>query len=151
MYQSELCEKERRGRLVSKEVLFIGVGISLAYWIDFGFSYIDSGIAWRTPIAIQLVFAVAVTFIVWGLPESPRWLFKRGREQEAIDVLCAVFDREESDPFIQEQVEQIREAIAIEKRAGAQNISGLFKSDRIRTRRRVILAWFGLFMNQMVG
>lgn len=30
MYQSELCEKERRGRLVSWEVLFIGVGIVLA-------------------------------------------------------------------------------------------------------------------------
>lgn len=30
MYQSELCEKEHRGRLVSWEVLFIGVGIVLA-------------------------------------------------------------------------------------------------------------------------
>ena len=30
MYQSELCEKEHRGRLVSWEVLFIGVGIVMA-------------------------------------------------------------------------------------------------------------------------
>jgi hypothetical protein len=30
MYQSELCEKERRGRLVSWEVLFIGVGVVIA-------------------------------------------------------------------------------------------------------------------------
>lgn len=30
MYQSELCEKEHRGRLISTEVLFIGIGIVLA-------------------------------------------------------------------------------------------------------------------------
>jgi len=34
MYQSELCRKEYRGRLVSQEVLFIGIGISFAYWWD---------------------------------------------------------------------------------------------------------------------
>lgn len=103
------------------------------------------------PIAIQLSFAVTVTILVWGLPESPRWLCKKGREQEAVEVLCAVFDRHPSDPFITEQMDGIREAIAIEKRVGAQRLSGLFKNDRLKTRRRVILAWFGLFMNQMVG
>ena len=30
MYQAELCEAHTRGRLVSAEVLFVGVGISLA-------------------------------------------------------------------------------------------------------------------------
>lgn len=30
MYQSELCEARLRGRLVSAEVLFVGVGITLA-------------------------------------------------------------------------------------------------------------------------
>lgn len=34
MYQSELCEKEHRGRLVSTEVLFIGIGIVLAVRIS---------------------------------------------------------------------------------------------------------------------
>jgi hypothetical protein len=30
MYQSELCAKEKRGRLISTEILFIGIGIVLA-------------------------------------------------------------------------------------------------------------------------
>lgn len=30
MYQSELCEARKRGRLVSAEVLFVGVGITIA-------------------------------------------------------------------------------------------------------------------------
>jgi hypothetical protein len=108
MYQSELCRKEKRGRLVSWEVLFIGIGmscfcfcfcfcfveralllagagtmvwlttgcfekgISFAYWLDFGMSYAGGAIAWRLPIAIQLIFAICVIILLFGLPESPR-------------------------------------------------------------------------------
>jgi len=46
-------------------------------------------------------------------------------------------------------MEAIQAAIAIE--SGGQKISALFKSDILQTRRRVILAWFGLFMNQWSG
>jgi len=149
MYQSELSKKENRGRVVSWEIWFIGVGISLAYWIDYGFSHLNGSVAWRTPIAIQLVFAIIVTVIVWGLPESPRWLAKRGREREAIEVLCAVHDLQPDDEYIVGEIEAIRAAIAIEH--GSRGISALFKSDILQTRRRVILAWFGLFMNQWSG
>jgi F0F1-type ATP synthase assembly protein I len=57
MYQSELCEAERRGRLVSSEPLFVGVGIEIAYWFDYGMSFVGGSIAWRLPIACQMVFA----------------------------------------------------------------------------------------------
>lgn len=97
------------------------------------------------------MFALVVVVLVWGLPESPRWLANRGREQEAIEVLCAVFDRQPNDPFIVEQIMEIREAISVERHAGAQRISGPFKNDRVKTRRRVILTWFMLFMNQLSG
>lgn len=38
MYQSELCDANRRGRLVSSEPLFVGVGIVFAYFFDYGMS-----------------------------------------------------------------------------------------------------------------
>lgn len=116
---------------------------------DYGFARLDGSVAWRTPIAIQLVFAIVVTCIVFGLPESPRWLAKRGREAEAIEVLCAVHDLPSNDPYIVGEIEAIRAALAIEQ--GTQKISALFKSDILQTRKRVILAWFGLFMNQWSG
>lgn len=40
MYQSELCDASRRGRLVSSEPLFVGVGIVIAYFFDFGISHV---------------------------------------------------------------------------------------------------------------
>ncbi|KAJ4290580.1 hypothetical protein N0V90_010797 [Kalmusia sp. IMI 367209] len=151
MYQSELCKREWRGRVVSWEIWFIGIGICLAYWIDYGFSFLPGSVAWRCPIAIQLVFAIMVVFLVWGLPESPRWLCKRGRTEEAREVLCAVFNLDNNDPYVVSEMDAIRAAISIETGEGAQKISGLFKKDILQTRRRVLLAWFGLFMNQWSG
>ncbi|KAK3073337.1 hypothetical protein LTR53_005185 [Teratosphaeriaceae sp. CCFEE 6253] len=119
MYQSELCKKEWRGRIVAWEIWFIGIGIVLAYWIDFAFSYVPGEAAWRTPIALQLIFAVVVVFIVWGLPESPRWLAKKGREEEAAATICAVFDLQPDDPYVLGEMEAIRAAIAIETGEGA--------------------------------
>lgn len=106
-------------------------------------------VSWRTPIGLQLVFAVIVTLLVFGLPESPRWLAKRGREDEAVEVLCSVFDLQPSDPFIQGEIEAIRAALSLE--IGQQKVFSLFKKDILQTRRRVILAYMGLFMNQWSG
>lgn len=58
MYQSELCEASKRGRLVSSEPLFVGVGIVIAYFFDYGMSFVPGPIAWRLPIAMQIVFAI---------------------------------------------------------------------------------------------
>ena len=139
------------GRLVSQEVLCIGVGIVAAYWIDFGMSYTLGSIAWRLPISLQLILAISVIILLFGLPESPRWLCKRGREREAIEVMCRVFDLPEHDEYIQLEMRNIRHAIEIETKAGAQSLTALFKSDELKTRRRVILAYIGLFMNQLSG
>jgi len=122
-----------------------------AYWIDFGFSFVDGPASWRTPIAIQLVFAITVVFIVWGLPESPRWLAKRGRLDEALEVICAINDLPPDDPYVVSEMESIRQVIALEQHEGAQKWTSVFKKDVLQTRRRVGLAWFGLFMNQLSG
>jgi MFS family permease len=125
--------------------------LSQAYWIDFGFSFIEGPASWRTPIAIQLIFAIAVVFIVWGLPESPRWLAKRGRMDEALEVICAVNDLPGDDPYVISEMESIRQVLALEQNEQAKSWTSVFKKDILQTRKRVGLAWFGLFMNQLSG
>lgn len=49
-------------------------GVMISYWIDLAFSFLEpSSIAWRFPIAFQIVLALIILFVIPGLPESPRW------------------------------------------------------------------------------
>ncbi|KAM6507967.1 hypothetical protein FSOLCH5_013167 [Fusarium solani] len=145
MYQSELCTPTSRGRLVSAEVLFVGVGIVFAYWFNFGMSFVGGPIAWRLPIALQALFAILVIILVFALPESPRWLFNHGREAEAIETLCAVYDMQPTDEFIQCERTAILQAIE------AETGGTIFKRDKNRTGYRVFLAWLIQLVNQVSG
>ncbi|KUI62887.1 Sugar transporter STL1 [Cytospora mali] len=151
MYQSELCEAERRGRLVSSEPLFVGVGIEIAYWFDYGMNFVGGPIAWRLPVACQMIFAFVVIIMVFGLPESPRYLYAHGKDAEALAVLCKVYDRPPDDPKIVKEQEEIFEALQVEREHGEYRWSQLLKRDEVQTGRRVLLAYGMQFMNQMGG
>lgn len=51
-YQAELCDAKVRGRLVSTEPLFVGLGIQVAYWLDCGVSRFQTSVAWRVPLGV---------------------------------------------------------------------------------------------------
>ncbi|VUC29963.1 unnamed protein product [Clonostachys rosea] len=152
MYQSELCPPTSRGRLVSAEVLFGGVGIVFAYWFNFGMSFVGGAIAWRLPIALQALFAIFVVVLVFALPESPRWLFNHNREQDAIEVRCIVNDMEPTDEFIVTERTAILQAIELESKSQhKRGLFTIFKKDNVKTRYRVLLAWGIHCMNQVSG
>ena len=93
MYQAELCEASKRGRLVCSEPLFVGVGIVIAYFFDYGMSFVGGPISWRLPIACQMIFAFVAIVMIFGCPESPRYCYKMGRKEEALQIPCDVYDR----------------------------------------------------------
>ena len=150
-YQSELCDASIRGRLVSSQPLFVGFGIEIAYWFDYGMSFTKGGIAWRLPIACQMAFSVIVFVLVFGLPESPRYLYAHGRNDEALQVLCDIYDCDAHDARAQKDQTDILDAIALEREHGEYKWSQLFKKDDVQSGRRVLLAYGMQFMNQMGG
>ena len=92
MWQSETSKSHRRGQLVMIEGTLIVFGVMISYWIDLGMSLAPGSVAWRFPIAFQIVLALIILSFILGLPESPRWLILKGHEDEALDVLCALND-----------------------------------------------------------
>nr|SIP56013.1 putative Sugar Porter [Yarrowia alimentaria] len=112
MLQAECARPERRGALVMLEGALVTGGIALSYWIDFGFYFVKTNDAdWRFPVAFQCVFSMFLTFTVMYLPESPRWLVKKGRYEEAAGVFAALEDVSLDDPYVTDQVSRVKESI----------------------------------------
>ena len=82
-----------------------------------------------------------VIFLVFGIPESPRYLYAHGRNDEAIKVLCDVYDLDPSHPKIIKEQNDVLRALAIEREHGDYRWSELFKRDDVQTGKRVLLAY----------
>lgn len=89
--------------------------------------------------------------MLFGVPESPRYLYKEGRNDEALEVLCAVWDKEPNHPEIQLEQNDILAALALEMEHGEYQWSQIFKTDRVHTGKRVFLAWVINTINQLCG
>jgi hypothetical protein len=92
-----------------------------------------------------------VIVLVFGLPESPRYLYQHGRHEEALKILCDVYGGTPDHPKIAKENREVLEALKIEEETGEYRWSQLLKRDRVQTGRRVLLAYGMQFMNQMGG
>ena len=86
LYIAELAPARVRGALVSVNQLAIVTGILLAYFVNWLFA--GAGPAnWRWMYGMGAVPSILFFLLLLGVPESPRWLVKNGREEEARAVL----------------------------------------------------------------
>ena len=86
MYITEIAPPKRRGLLVGVSQLNIVVGILLAYFSNYAvvhFLGADNPGAWRWMFGVMALPALAFLLTVLFIPESPRWLVKKGRLAEA--------------------------------------------------------------------
>ena len=109
LYIAEMSPPAIRGRLVALNQMAIVTGILLAYFVNWLLSFAGPG-SWRLMFATaavpSTVFFVALLFV----PESPRFLVEKGREQDALAVLARVGGEETAAA----ELSEIRDAIAQE-------------------------------------
>ena len=99
VYISEVSPADARGWTVSLFQLAITLGILLAYIVDYAFASIQG---WRWMFGLAVVPAAIFAFGMFFLPESPRWLAKRGRHDEARAILSRIRDTDDVDSELQE-------------------------------------------------
>jgi MFS transporter, SP family, arabinose:H+ symporter len=91
MYIAEIAPTKWRGRLVGLFQFNVVFGILLAYFSNYVIGTMNFGEAeWRWMFGVAAVPAALFLLMLFGIPESPRWLVKKGRVPEARDVLRQV-------------------------------------------------------------
>lgn len=70
---------------------------------------------WIIPFAVQLIPSGLLLFGSIFIRESPRWLFGRGRREEAVKNLCWIRQLPESDVYIVEEISTIDQALEEQK------------------------------------
>ncbi len=91
MYITEIAPAKRRGVLVAVSQLNIVIGILAAYLSNYLVAWVlgaDHPAAWRWMFGVMAVPSIAFLVLVLFIPESPRWLVKRARREEAERVLA---------------------------------------------------------------
>lgn len=100
VWATETAAYTSRGKFVSLEFTLNIFGVVVAYWIEYGTSKFpnpESSFIWRFPVAFQIIPLIALSIVIWFMPESPRWLIKVGREDEAAFILRRLRGEEGED------------------------------------------------------
>lgn len=106
MYIAEVSPAHLRGRMVSINQLTIVIGISLAYYSNYFLLPIGE-MAWRWMFAAEAIPALIFMVSLFIIPESPRWLVARRREDKAL----AVLKRIDSSDFAEAELKEIKQSL----------------------------------------
>lgn len=143
-YMSEMAPAEKRGSLSGINQLMIVSGMLISYVVDFLLKGLPEHIAWRLMLALAAVPALILFLGVLRLPESPRFLIKAGRVEEAHKVLTWIRRPEEIDG----EINAINETARIEQKAEKSTSWGSLLEGRYRylVIAGVMVAFFQQFM-----
>lgn len=149
VYISELAPPSLRGRLVGFQQWAITWGILIMFFICYGSSYIEGSAAFRLPWGLQMIPAMLLFLGLVFLPESPRWLAKKDRWDEAKSVLVLVHGRgDENSVWVARELEEIREVVEFERLNSDVTYFELFKPNMIN---RTMIGVFTQIWSQLTG
>jgi MFS transporter, SP family, arabinose:H+ symporter len=88
VYIAELAPADLRGRLVGMFQINIVLGILLAYFSNYCIARLGLGaLEWRWQLGIAAAPAILFFIMLFGIPQSPRWLATQHRVEESRNVL----------------------------------------------------------------
>ncbi len=138
-YISEIAPAERRGRLVILYQFMIVLGILVAFLSNW---LVGTGLgenAWRWMLGIEALPALIYLFLVFRIPNSPRWLVIHKQDESAAKEIIMQLDPEQN---AEQEILAIRVTETQDKGYGF--FSGHYKVP-------IILAFLLAFFNQLSG
>jgi hypothetical protein len=145
LYVAELSPPAIRGRIVAIEQMILCLGELVAFWLNYGFNFLEIDDWWRIPLPIQILPALALVFGCWfWLPPSPRWLASQDRPDCAREVLTRLHGSEAAELEMQE----IQSSVEFEQTVSEASWKDMFTVPVLR----VTLLGMGVqFLQQITG
>ncbi|XP_058098221.1 probable inositol transporter 2 [Magnolia sinica] len=146
LYISEASPAKIRGALVSTNGFLITGGQFLAYLINLAFTKAPG--TWRWMLGVAGIPALLQFILMFFLPESSRWLYRKGRQEEAKSILKKIYPPHE----VETEIQALQESVEAEVREGSSEKISFIKLWKTKTVRRGLLAGVGLqVFQQFVG
>ncbi|KAI9167907.1 putative quinate permease [Paramyrothecium foliicola] len=121
VYISETAPPSIRGRLVGIFEIASQGGGMLGFWINYATSQTISNTSiaqWTIPMALQLAPGILLAFGMLICPESPRWLARKDRFEEAEAVLTRIRRLPADHAYVRQEINEIR--LQVEERSTLQ-------------------------------
>ena len=128
-YISEVAPASVRGRLTTLQQIMIIIGLTIAFVVNYFLaqsagestaSYWAGIEAWRWMYLMQAVPAVIFLVALIFIPESPRYLVSKGRDEKALQVLTSLYGRD----VAREKLDEIRATYSEDHRPRLSDIKG---------------------------
>jgi SP family arabinose:H+ symporter-like MFS transporter len=118
VYIAELAPAKLRGRLVGLFQINIVVGILLAYFSNYLIGTLGLGLGeWRWQLGVAAVPALIFFIMLFGIPQSARWLVTQNRVDEARDVL-----RQLGNENYETELKEIVDSIHLQSSQGSDSL-----------------------------
>lgn len=132
----ELAHPKFRGTITGLYNTTWYVGAIIAAWVTYGTININNTWAWRIPSMLQALPSLLQVAAVGFMPESPRWLVSRGRDEEARAILTRLHGNgDPEDEVVRLEFAEIKEAITMEQAVSKRQWKELIATpgNRMRT------------------
>ncbi|KAF1993720.1 MFS quinate transporter-like protein [Amniculicola lignicola CBS 123094] len=119
-YLAETAPRAIRGLCVCAFAGAVYIGIMLAYFASWGSSiHISSktDAQWLVPNSMHLMFAGIIFTLSFFSRESPRWLIKVGRHEEALKIMSDLRQLSPDHPYVQSEIIDINDQLNREREA----------------------------------
>jgi len=105
MYIAEIAPAKIRGNLVAWNQLAIIFGMLVVYFVNYGIAEAGgvnndtwlNAVGWRWMFASGAIPSALFLGLLFFVPETPRYLMLKEREDEALSVLCSLVTPEEAE------------------------------------------------------
>lgn len=127
LYQSETASKWIRGTIVGSYQLAITIGLFLAAIVNNGTKDRNDSGSYRIPVALQFAWAIILVGGLLLLPETPRWLIMKGKNEKAAIAFSRLRKLDPTHPAIVEELNEVRANHEYEVTLGKASYAQCFK------------------------